>query len=273
LKKKIENTEVISFYEEQLDAQRGMLSSAIDELVIKNFQLESTLDKLTQRNNEISQISYRTYHDMRGPMVTLLGVLELVRDEVENSTVDNLLDQAVILINRLDQFSNSLSSYTEIIQNEFIKERIDIETFFEKIRQEISIFEGFEKVKIDFEFDNPTKSTFNFDLLRITAIFKIFLTNAIRYRDIDKEICYCKVSVGLKENTLKVKIVDNGMGISDDAKPRIYKMFFRGSILSQGSGLGLYVANNLIKEVNKKLNIESQEGVGTQVFFELPNLQ
>lgn len=51
-----------------------MLSSAIDELSKKNIELENTLGKLTQRNNEISQISYRTYHEMRGPMVTLLGV-------------------------------------------------------------------------------------------------------------------------------------------------------------------------------------------------------
>ena len=52
-----------------------MLSSAIDELSKKNIELENTLGKLTQRNNEISQISYRTYHEMRGPMVTLLGVV------------------------------------------------------------------------------------------------------------------------------------------------------------------------------------------------------
>lgn len=86
--------ELSAFYEEQIEAQRGMLSSAIDELSKKNIELENTLEKLTQRNSEISQISYRTYHEMRGPMVTLLGVLDLVRDEVENKTVDSLLNQA-----------------------------------------------------------------------------------------------------------------------------------------------------------------------------------
>ncbi|GEM_PF-6241864 len=49
---------------------------------------------LTQGNSEISQNSYRTYHEMRGQMLILLGVLDLVRDEVENKTVDNLLNQA-----------------------------------------------------------------------------------------------------------------------------------------------------------------------------------
>lgn len=49
---------------------------------------------LTQGNSEISQNSYGTCHEMRGHMLILLGVLDLVRDEVENKTIDILLNQA-----------------------------------------------------------------------------------------------------------------------------------------------------------------------------------
>lgn len=260
-----------SFFKEQLAAQRGMLTSAIAELKDKNEKLEKTLTTLQQRNNEISQISYRTYHDMRGPMVTLLGVLDLVRHEVDNETVESLLQQAEVLIKRLDEFSASLSSYTNVIHNDEKLEPLNIQTLFEEVKDSLQNTEGFSKVNLYANFKlKKSDPTFIFDKNKLHTLLKVFIGNSIRYRDIDEEDCYCKVTFRLCNSYLNINIIDNGMGIEEEAKPRIFDMFFRGTETSQGPGLGLYIANNIIKEAKGTLQLTSKEGEGTSIVVEIP---
>jgi signal transduction histidine kinase len=65
-------------------------------------------------------------------------------------------------------------------------------------------------------------------------------------------------------------VEDNGLGIDSDQLPKIFDMFYRASVNSTGSGLGLYIARETIKKLNGKITAESTPGVGTRFILEIP---
>lgn len=265
-------TELEKFYQEQLDAQRGMLSSAIDELVIKNEALEQALQKIELRNKELSKISYRTFHDMREPMISLQGLVMLLGYEIESETADNLLKQINTTIGRLNDFSLSLAVYTEMIQKDFVSQPIDFDILINDLNTKLERKEGYKSVKTKIIFKSSISSNnFKFDFRRLLLILEIIAGNCIRYRDIEKSKCTCNIQLNLTQKGLNIVVKDNGMGIAEEAKPKLLEMFYRASSLSTGSGLGLYIANNIIQESKGKITIESKENVGTKVTVFLPS--
>lgn len=248
-----------------------MLASAIEELRIKNNALEEAFGKIQQRNFELSQISYRTFHNMREPMVTLQGLVYLLKMEMESETTDNLLNQVLKLIGKLDNFSESLSEYTEIIQNDFKTIEIKIAEIPKIIKKIADKYDEFSSIVLNINITNNTElKHFLFDERRFIALFKIFISNAIQHRDVEKEPMSISVDINITETKFEAFVCDNGMGIEQEAKENLFKMFFKGSGKSDGSGLGLYIAKNIIDEVGGNLNIDSEEGKGALVTLSFP---
>jgi signal transduction histidine kinase len=65
-------------------------------------------------------------------------------------------------------------------------------------------------------------------------------------------------------------VSDNGTGISKDKLSKIFDMFYRGTEISKGSGLGLYIVRETIEKMNGTIRVESVEGQGTSFIIKLP---
>ncbi len=257
------------FYQEQLDSQRGMLASAIEELVLKNTTLNQTLDLLNKRNQELEKIAYRTFHDMKEPMVNLSGLLELVKLETQNESVDNLLKQAHSMIMRLDNFGISLTDYTKVIQDDFKAECIDFDELSNELFHSFTSFNGYEKTNVDIDISEITEPVF-YDLNRLYVLIKNLVSNSVQYRDVDKPNDYCSVTLKSKKGHLRVEVRDNGMGIERSLLPHIFDMFYRANNSGSGPGMGLYIVNSIVQESEGKIDITSDEGIGTTVCIDLP---
>lgn len=262
-----------NFYQEQLDAQRGMLSSAINELVKKNEALEGAMEILHKRNDELQKIAYRSFHDMKSPMVNLEGLLELVKLETDNKTVLNLLEQAHSMVNRLDTFGLALNDYTQVIQRDLRPESIDFKKLEQDIIQTCSRVNGHDKVSINIDVSEVNQD-FIFDQYRLQVLFGNLLSYSIYYRDVDKEECWCSISMSIESNgRLVIKVEDNGMGIDESTLPRIFDMFYKANNQGTGPGLGLYIVNTIVKEAEGEIKLESMLGAGTTLSIELPALR
>ncbi|TAF63863.1 MAG: ATP-binding protein [Cytophagales bacterium] len=69
-----------------------------------------------------------------------------------------------------------------------------------------------------------------------------------------------------------IEISDNGQGISEEHVNKIFDMFYRASLNSEGSGLGLYIVKEAIKILKGSITVQSELGSGTVFTIELPNL-
>lgn len=130
-----------------------------------------------------------------------------------------------------------------------------------------------KKKKIKFTFEEPKKKLpkVKVDVEKMRLAINNLIDNAIRYTPTGGE-----VTVSLKHGKKEVEfsVRDSGVGIPEDQKERIFTKFFRGANVmrmdTEGTGLGLFIAKNIIEAHKGKVWFESKEGEGTTFYFSLP---
>jgi signal transduction histidine kinase len=108
------------------------------------------------------------------------------------------------------------------------------------------------------------------DKVRLKIILNNLLSNALKYHDPEKNDSVVSIQANHSNELLHILVEDNGLGIDSDQLPKIFDMFYRASVNSTGSGLGLYIARETIKKLNGKITAESTPGVGTRFILEIP---
>ncbi|MTI29233.1 sensor histidine kinase, partial [Xanthovirga aplysinae] len=81
---------------------------------------------------------------------------------------------------------------------------------------------------------------------------------------------YVKVGVRKKEEFLVIELRDNGLGMSEEVKEKVFDMFFRGIESSSGPGLGLYLVKNAVDFLKGRISLESEEYLGVSFTIFLP---
>ncbi len=248
---------------EELEAQHEELNSAVEALIEKNARLETTLERLNTLNAELDQIVYRSSHDLKSPITSIEGLLTLIETDPSNTeqylfrarkTVDHMKHVLIMLV----RYSSTLSSATNY-------ELIDCDSLWEELLEELKLIEGFDKIRIH---NTNNCIRFNCDPAKIKLILYNLIQNSINFRnDTNPKI---EVKTILEKDTLKIKVSDNGHGIPLDIQPNVFDMFYRGTNLSNGSGLGLYLCKRSVEILEGKIGLVSSVGVGTTVSIELP---
>jgi len=109
------------------------------------------------------------------------------------------------------------------------------------------------------------------DKKRIGVVLDNLLSNAIKYTGKGGLI---EIFLEIKEDVVQVCIRDNGVGIPKNEQGDIFKKFFRSNNVmknnTDGTGLGLYIAKNIIEQTGGKLWFQSIENIGSEFFFSLP---
>jgi signal transduction histidine kinase len=105
----------------------------------------------------------------------------------------------------------------------------------------------------------------------IHEIFRNIVSNAIKYADNTKEINTIDINIKINKKEAIISIKDNGIGISKDVLPKIFEMFYRGSELSKGSGIGLNLVGQSVDKMGGKIDVNSTLGKGTEFIVRLPN--
>ena len=108
------------------------------------------------------------------------------------------------------------------------------------------------------------------DKLRLTIIISNLLSNAITYSDSTKPQKTIEVFADVNNNNIEITVKDNGVGIDEQYHNKIFDMFFRASLESKGTGLGLYIVKEAVNKLNGKISVSSVLGQGTSVLVELP---
>jgi signal transduction histidine kinase len=127
-----------------------------------------------------------------------------------------------------------------------------------------------KKVKI--EFTPPDKFPMTMmDSEKIKLVIQNFIDNAIQYSEQKEKII---ISLTNDDKNIQLVVKDFGIGVPKDQQPKIFTKFFRGDnatkINTHGSGLGLFLSKNIIEAHGGKIWLESEENIGTSLYFSLP---
>jgi signal transduction histidine kinase len=110
------------------------------------------------------------------------------------------------------------------------------------------------------------------DHSRLLIVFNNIISNAVRYRDSYKDDSFISVDIFVNDCGARITFSDNGIGIAPQYIENIFKMFFRATADSKGSGLGLYIVKSAVEKLQGSVKVESQFAVGTTFIVSIPNL-
>lgn len=116
------------------------------------------------------------------------------------------------------------------------------------------------------------KEKFVSDKRRVNVVLNNLISNAIKYQDLLKKDSFVKIDIQTSKEHVIIEVKDNGIGMTEVAKGKIFEMFYRASKQSTGSGLGLYIVKETIDKLSASITVESEKGVGSKFTVIIPNL-
>lgn len=223
-----------------------------------------------------SASSYHEIFNIIGGMgETPPAVLNLLSDDnYENENVKNLLDELGGQLETISQFTWIIRQYVKAIGNDMEsklkKEWIELD---ETIRK---LVEGFmsatdSSIKVDLQC-NPTDLTAYMHRADLVSIILNFLTNSIKALDKSPPEKLRKIKINISRGAfdLNLQFSDNGKGIDDDDRPKIFRAFF--TTYENGTGLGLTIVREIVESYGGKINLltEPELGEGTTLVISIP---
>jgi len=231
-----------------------------DEVKEKNDNLEKT-------NAELDRFFYSTSHDLRSPLLSIKGLVNIARHDTRDPHIQQYLAMMAERVDKLDSFINDIIDYSRNARTEILKEPVNVEKLLDDVTENFKFLDGAERITFN---KNITVSEVIVDKSRLTIVLSNLISNAIKYHNTHQAEPWISATVSQTQNNLALVIADNGPGISSEKQSKIFEMFYRGTEQSKGSGLGLYIAKEAIEKMNGTIAVESTEGIGTTFIVSLP---
>ena len=247
-----------------------------EELVNQNWKLEAreeelklAMEELSERNFELDQFMYKTSHDLRSPLSSVLGLVNLAKLDSEKERVNDYLHKIEGRVRKLDEFVRSMLSYAKVSRAEVSTSAIDIEALVNSCVKELEYLENFKK--IDIQVSCKGRSAFKSDAMTLRLIIANIISNAFKYYNpLTKS--HLKIKIDISPLRAIINFNDNGIGIHEEYLSKIFDMFFRATEKSEGSGLGMYIVKQAVDKLKGKIDIQSEYGKGTSIRLVIPNL-
>jgi len=239
---------------------------AVEDSNHSNAMLAAKNEELKKTNAELDRFVYSVSHDLRSPLLSIHGVIDIIKQKENLTDEGNLLLQ--MIINSIDRLDNLIVEILDYSRNA----RFDVEyveLILEPILQQItSDLQHLAPVSFNINFE--TSTLVKSDKFRLITILKNTISNAVKYRKPNQSDCFVNISVKQLNNVIEIMVADNGIGISERSLPKIFDMFYRATSSVAGTGLGLYICKEMITKLGGTITLESQLGIGTTVRICIP---
>lgn len=234
-------------------------------------EFKENLKELQRLNFELDNFVYHASHDIRSPLRSLMGLIEILKTESRPAEIRKIIEMMTGSINRLDKFVVDLLAMSRNNRTDE-PDAVPI-NFMVEVNNSITNFHHVYTTK---NLEIRTKIIqwypFHSDLTKIRIILNNLISNSIKYRkNLEDEISYINIEIETSPKEASIIIEDNGEGIPDDKLDKIFDMFYRASENSEGSGLGMYIVKNVVKKLKAKIDVKSEEGSGTKFTIHIPN--
>jgi signal transduction histidine kinase len=233
------------------------LIKAYEHIKKSNKDLEILIQKRTtelkKANRELDRLFYRSSHDFRRPLTTLMGINEVARLMKLN---DKTMELFILMNKTVETMDNMLKKFYNLYEiSHYMEEEtpVSISAIVEKYESEL-----LEKGHIIKTVVNLKKYD---DVDPRNSLIDIILSNMIENARVFTEQKHAEISLKITDNgkLLNIQLEDKGIGIEKTFYDRIFNMYFRSSELSQGNGLGLYVVKTALDKLHGDISVKSEK--------------
>lgn len=240
----------------------------VEGILIDITESKRQVTELQKLNHELDQFIYHASHDLRSPLTTILGLVNLIHLDKPSPLIKNYTELIGERILHLDGLLKDLVSITYNNKTEPVSESVHLETEVRALLKEFH--HQYNQVHVYLEIGGePIVRT---DVVRFRTILRNIVSNALKYHNQLANPPYVKITINSDEQQLVMKVEDNGLGIEQAYIDRIFGMFFRATMQAKGTGLGLFITKAMVDKLGGRIRVRSQEKIGTTFIVELPTL-
>lgn len=252
-------------------AQKQKKIEEEDEQIKKQLDHMATIDK--QKDNFLSMIS----HELTTPLFPIKFHTEMLRDprifgqlnEEQLNSINEIYQNSI----RLEKLIRDVldAQKLEMKGMKFTRVNFELEQFMSKVEEYNQPLIASKSI----EFINSTKDKINLssDPDRLHQVFTNLIANSVDF--VPEKTGKIEIGASVRENDVLFYVKDNGIGIPIEKQPDLFKKFYQIDTTvtrsHRGSGLGLNICKGIIEGLGGKIWLESAVGLGTGVYFTIPN--
>ncbi len=258
----------------RVNSQNDQLNNLVEQLNIAKNQLEQSLNSIKELNSAKDRFVSVLSHDLRSPFQGILGITKTLESDYSSFNDHEkkyFIGQVNKSLDKLYGFLEELLLWGRIQSNsiELKKEPQNIKSILAQILLLFSDITAKKKINVQIFCDDSLQ--FNLDKEMISVVIRNLLSNSIKFSPFGSQI---DLSAEMDNEQLHIKVKDNGVGLSDEYKSKLFKLdeiiSTAGTDGEQGTGMGLILCNDIIKKHNGSIGVESKEGKGTIFTVLLP---
>lgn len=231
--------------------------------------LKNANEELKEINRELDIFIYRASHDLKGPIARMQGLANLALTEADNNNSVEYIKRLKQSAREMGQMLAKLQAVNEVKRHELFLQPVNLQTLIKDVLKDYRLEVDNKKIEVELVFKGELAITSDEYLLGL--MLNPIIENSIAFH----KSCEGKVRIKVKHKTNRtiITVWDNGSGIPKEFLSKVFNIFFRGSELSLGNGLGLSISEKCAERLDAKLEIASSEGEFTKMKIILPNLK
>jgi signal transduction histidine kinase len=241
--------------------------SSEDDLIIKENLAQHKNAELQKVNDELDRFVYSVSHDLRSPLSSILGLINIAKHADSTTEVNEILEMIRGRVNAQDNFIRDIMHYSRNARTEPTLEPIVISDLIDEVIEALKFNNNADKIEFIRTVD--AGRIIHSDRIRLSIVLSNLIGNAIKYHDFSRKKPF--IEIGYSSSPPEIFVRDNGQGMSADQRDKIFNMFYRGSDRSTGSGLGLFITKEAITRLQGTIEVETKSGEGSTFRVYLPD--
>jgi signal transduction histidine kinase len=252
-----------------LAALNSELADAHRELARRNAQLDAAV-------REKNQLLGMAAHDLRNPLGVIVGVAELLSEELGDSLSEEnreLLSGLTRSAEYMLALINDLLDYSKVEAGrlELQLAPVDLATLLRENVAFNSILAGKKGINLRLQIEGAPPPLLNLDSRRVQQVINNLVSNALKFSHIGTTVT---VTMRASPAEVTIEVADQGQGIASDELDKLFKPFTstrtRSTAGEKSTGLGLAIAHRIVQAHGGRIRVESEPGRGTTFFVTLP---
>lgn len=268
-------------------------ASALEQLEVAHAELAAVNRNLEERvaertadlreaNDEIQRFAFIVSHDLRSPLVNIMGFtseMEALQGDIfsdppqpaeQRAQLRREVNEALGFIKssiaKMDRLINAILNLSRAGRREFTAAPVQLNALLTAMSKDVA----HRLQEIDGELEIAPLPEISSDRLALEQVFSNLIDNAIKYRSNDRPV---RIRIDSEErgNFALIRVADNGRGIDKKDYERIFELFRRAGVQDRpGEGIGLAHVRALVRRLGGSIRVDSELGQGTTFTVILP---